>query len=485
MASDQARELGLDPLTFRSVALDSGLGANLLQVAPLPRAFSYSQFSTYEKCPLQYAFSHVYRIPTDKTVAAFTFGTTAHEAFEAFTSERRERGARGEPPPTREDLERLFRERWTPTGFGDKTTEEGYERRVQTLLDNFWDGEVKSLGQAIHEEQWFDLTLDPADGSPPVIVSGSIDRIDRLPSGGIEVIDYKTGRVSSQKGVDESLQLSIYALACRDALGLGTPERVTLYFTESATRLSTTRTDEQLDAARDDILARVARMRAGRLRGDAVGSTRAGGATSRACARVVSSEVSMQLTTYQVKYLAWDLTRPTPSDSVEKLASVLADAQVDLNPHQVEAALFAFRSPFSKGAILADEVGLGKTIEAGLLLAQKWAERKRRLLVIVPANLRKQWSQELADKFYLPSVILETRTFNEAIRPAISILSSKMRSYPLLLPVRRTKEPYLRQTPWDLVVIDEAHRLRNVYKNSQQDRHRDQDRPSRHSRRCC
>ena len=90
-----------------------------------------------------------------------------------------------------------------------------------------------------------------------------IDRIDRLPGGGIEVIDYKTGRISSQKGVDESLQLSIYALACRDALGLGTPERVTLYFTESATRLSTTRTDEQLDAARADILARVGRVRAG------------------------------------------------------------------------------------------------------------------------------------------------------------------------------------------------------------------------------
>ena len=124
----------------------------------------------------------------------------------------------------------------------------------------------------------------------------------------------------------------------------------------------------------------------------------------------------MNLTDFHAKYFAHELTKRCASDSVEKLAMVLADAQVDLNPHQVEAALFAFRSPFSKGAILADEVGLGKTIEAGLLLAQKWAERKRRLLVIVPANLRKQWSQELADKFYLPSVILEARSFNEAIR---------------------------------------------------------------------
>ena len=94
-------------------------------------------------------------------------------------------------------------------------------------------------------------------------VYGEIDRIDRLPSGGIEVIDYKTGKISSQKDVDENLQLTIYALACRDALGLGTPERVTLYFTESATRMSTTRTDEQLDAARDEILARVRPIRAG------------------------------------------------------------------------------------------------------------------------------------------------------------------------------------------------------------------------------
>ncbi|HEU0072501.1 MAG TPA: SNF2-related protein, partial [Dehalococcoidia bacterium] len=172
------------------------------------------------------------------------------------------------------------------------------------------------------------------------------------------------------------------------------------------------------------------------------------------------------MTDYHARYFAYELTRRCASGSIEKLAAVLADAQVDLNPHQVEAALFAFRSPFSKGAILADEVGLGKTIEAGLLLAQKWAERKRRLLVILPANLRKQWSQELEDKFYLPSVILETRSFNEAVRAgnlnpfhqdAIVLCSYQF---------ARTKEPYLRQTAWDLVVIDEAHRLRNVYKNT-------------------
>jgi ERCC4-related helicase len=174
----------------------------------------------------------------------------------------------------------------------------------------------------------------------------------------------------------------------------------------------------------------------------------------------------MRVTDYQAKFFAYELTTRCASDSVEKLVSVLADAQVDLNPHQVEAALFAFRSPFSKGAILADEVGLGKTIEAGLLLAQNWAERRRRLLVIVPANLRKQWGQELADKFFLPYAILETRTFNESI--SAGNLNPFQQGAVILCSYQfaRSKEPYLRQTPWDLVVIDEAHRLRNVYKNS-------------------
>src|ERR1041385_7526511 len=124
----------------------------------------------------------------------------------------------------------------------------------------------------------------------------------------------------------------------------------------------------------------------------------------------------MSLTDYQAKYFAYELTRRTPSDNIEKLAGVVAGAQVDLNPHQVDAALFAFRSPLSKGALLADEVGLGKTIEAGLVLSQKWAERKRRVLVIVPSNLRKQWYQEITEKFFLPCRILESKSYNAAIK---------------------------------------------------------------------
>src|SRR3989475_12874740 len=119
-----------------------------------------------------------------------------------------------------------------------------------------------------------------------------------------------------------------------------------------------------------------------------------------------------EVTAYHAKYFAFELTKRCASDSVEKLATALSDAQVDLNPHQIEAALFAFRSPLSRGAILADEVGLGKTIEAGLIISQLWAERRRKILVIVPTTLRKQWAQELADKFFLPSNIFDSGVFN-------------------------------------------------------------------------
>jgi len=175
----------------------------------------------------------------------------------------------------------------------------------------------------------------------------------------------------------------------------------------------------------------------------------------------------VEFTDYHSKYLAHELTLRRPSDSPDRLVGAVAGAQVDLNPHQVDAALFAFNSPLAKGALLADEVGLGKTIEAGLVISQRWAERKRRILVITPSNLRKQWHQELSEKFFLPCAILETRSYNVAIK------EGRFRPFELNDTVvicsyqfARNKASDVHNLPWDLVVIDEAHRLRNVYKPS-------------------
>ena len=173
------------------------------------------------------------------------------------------------------------------------------------------------------------------------------------------------------------------------------------------------------------------------------------------------------LTPHQSQYVAWLLTRRAAGDSVESLASTLVDSQVDLNPHQVEAALFACRNPLSRGVILADEVGLGKTIEAGLVISQRWAERRRRILIIVPANLRKQWHQELQDKFNLQGLILEAKSYN-AIRKQERQNPFLMASGPVICSYQfaKAKADDIKDIEWDLVVLDEAHRLRNVYKTS-------------------
>ena len=120
-------------------------------------------------------------------------------------------------------------------------------------------------------------------------------------------------------------------------------------------------------------------------------------------------------TKFQSKYWAAQLSLKAPSGSIAHLSQSISNSRVDLNPHQVDAALFAVRSPLSKGVVLADEVGLGKTIEAGLVLSQRWAERRRRILIIVPATLRKQWAQELDDKFHIPSIVLESSSFNRMV----------------------------------------------------------------------
>lgn len=172
------------------------------------------------------------------------------------------------------------------------------------------------------------------------------------------------------------------------------------------------------------------------------------------------------ITDYHAKLFAHELLRRCPSDSVERFTAALMDSQVDLNPHQVDAALFAFRSPLSKGAVLADEVGLGKTIEAGIVLAQKWAERKRKILIILPSSLRKQWHQELLEKFYLPSEIIEAQNFNKAIKDGRRNPFDRKEIVICSYNFARNKSDFIRAIKWDLVVIDEAHRLRNVYKSS-------------------
>lgn len=172
----------------------------------------------------------------------------------------------------------------------------------------------------------------------------------------------------------------------------------------------------------------------------------------------------MTLTPHHARYFAYDLTRRA-SSGMDRLSMSLFDAAVDLNPHQIEAALFALQSPLSKGVILADEVGLGKTIEAGIVLCQFWAERKRSLLVICPASLRKQWALELQEKFNLPVLVLDAKAYREAQRNGRMPLNEKAVLIMSMNYANALREE-LKSIAWELVVIDESHKLRNAYRPS-------------------
>lgn len=172
-------------------------------------------------------------------------------------------------------------------------------------------------------------------------------------------------------------------------------------------------------------------------------------------------------TDYHSQYWAHALTLKSASDSIQNLSRSIANARVDLNPHQVDAALFAFRSPLAKGTILADEVGLGKTIEAGIVIAQRWAERRKKILLVLPATLRKQWQQEMEEKFYLSTIVLESRNFNQLSRNGHpNPFDQDGKIVACSYHFASAKRDEIRRVGWDLVVVDEAHRLRNVYKTS-------------------
>lgn len=161
----------------------------------------------------------------------------------------------------------------------------------------------------------------------------------------------------------------------------------------------------------------------------------------------------LKTTPHQAKYFAHAIACKSNSGGSEDLTEALMNAQVDLNPHQIEAALFALKHPLNEGVMLADEVGLGKTIEAGLVLCQLWAERKRRLLVVCPSSLRKQWQEELREKFALPATIAESRW--PEIGDGIWVMSYQFAA-------KYAERVQLEH--WDCAVLDEAHKLRNAHR---------------------
>jgi len=175
---------------------------------------------------------------------------------------------------------------------------------------------------------------------------------------------------------------------------------------------------------------------------------------------------AVRYTAYHSQYWAHALTLRGSGGDITALSRSIANARVDLNPHQIDAALFALRSPFTNGAILADEVGLGKTVEAGIVLSQKWAERRRRILIVVPAMIRKQWQQELSEKFFIPAEVLDSQVVGRSRKNGGgNPFAQKDKAVICSYNFAAARAAEVAQVPWDVVVVDEAHRLRNVHRS--------------------
>ncbi|QPB42484.1 SNF2-related protein [Rodentibacter haemolyticus] len=177
----------------------------------------------------------------------------------------------------------------------------------------------------------------------------------------------------------------------------------------------------------------------------------------------------MNITPYHARYFANELICRRTDDN--RLSQSLFDAKVDLNPHQIDAALFALKNPLQEGVLLADEVGLGKTIEAGLVLCQMWAERKRDLLIVCPAILRKQWANELYEKFDLPTLVVDKTVVNQAMKGTsgaklLNFCKEQSGRKVLIVSHQYAAKEWaiFKQFDWHFVVIDEAHKMRNAYK---------------------
>ncbi len=170
------------------------------------------------------------------------------------------------------------------------------------------------------------------------------------------------------------------------------------------------------------------------------------------------------MSTFIKRYLSEKISSQKMAGNLSRLSSVLAKSTIDLNPHQIHAALYAFNSPLSRGAILADEVGLGKTIEAGIILAQLWAEGKKRILIICPASLRKQWQDELLTKFGLESEVWDGPSFVQKVNSGEKTPLTYEGIFIVSFQFVYTHLGLVEKQPWSVVIIDEAHRFKRVYK---------------------
>jgi DNA helicase-2/ATP-dependent DNA helicase PcrA len=162
---------------------------------------SASDIETYRLCPLKYKFARVFRIPQEPTINQ-RFGIVVHQVLERFHA-----GGGG----SLDTLMQLFEASWRRSGFGDSNDDLQFRAKAVAALERYWELDRKRAGKPVWFEKGFSFKLGPH------LVRGRVDRVDELPDGSFELIDYKTGRPKTEDDLRDDVQLSLYQLAARES----------------------------------------------------------------------------------------------------------------------------------------------------------------------------------------------------------------------------------------------------------------------------
>jgi DNA helicase-2/ATP-dependent DNA helicase PcrA len=214
-----------------------------IALSPTPSKLSYSRLTTFEMCPLKYKFRYLYNLPSPST-AASNFGVAVHNTLNEFYE-----GIKSGKKPLLDDFKELYEKNWIPRGYDSKAHHNARKKQGLEIIENYYDINKKNWIIPEMMERAFNLKIGD------YTFNGRIDRIDKLEDGTYEVIDYKTGASKKNQKLDKDLQLSLYALACRDVYDIKA-SKLSLYFLEDNEKHSTTRSAEELEKAEKDIAAK-------------------------------------------------------------------------------------------------------------------------------------------------------------------------------------------------------------------------------------
>ncbi len=215
--------------------------------------FSYTQLETYERCPLQYRYQYMLKIPT-APAAALSFGETIHKTLQQFYQEFMKNKNYDE-----KNIFTSYKKLWIPVGYASAAHETRMKKEGENILKRYLTIFHHPQLQILGLEKLFKIKI-----ANDIFVTGKIDRIDKLNNNVIEIIDYKTGKKPEQKELEKSVQLSIYALAAIDD-GLYRKKigdvRLSFYFLNDMEKVSLTRTMVDLETVKTKIIETADKIR--------------------------------------------------------------------------------------------------------------------------------------------------------------------------------------------------------------------------------